>query len=496
MIRMREVLGAVACALLVSTQYAGAAAIALDDGRKGMTCQFYMASARLEWRESGGDWVDVSGADHGDQAYASAAVRRIPGEQGVTWDVTRLASEWIGGRVPMGAVYLRARSGGLGGIVNFRSREHSEADQPLLLLEWSDGTRSRLAARADTYFACPTRRSLGAEKTIKVGGGHSAVVVFEVPTHTVRQLRSATLTLVSDKQYGGGADIDVFQVVLPQSRPAVVTAGLAAQFTNDIGIDKHADVLFAERFETSDWERRWPDLISRSAQAVAKDPERKFEPLDGQALRVTIEAGKRQALNTHLRLARPGIGEPDEAYFRYYLRLADNWDPVADGGKLPGFAGTYGEAGWGLRKSDGQNGWSTRGAFLRQTADDVAAASPLRGIGSYVYHPDLRGQASVFWGWNLGPTGLLRKNRWYSIEQHVRLNTPGKSDGVLRAWIDGQLAFAREGIRFRDVDRLKIESVWMNVYHGGTKDAVSDLSLYIDHLVIARRYIGPAAMHK
>ena len=38
---------------------------------------------------------------------------------------------------------------------------------------------------------------------------------------------------------------------------------------------------------------------------------------------------------------------------------------------------------------------------------------------------------------------------------------------------------------------LKIESVWMNVYHGGTRPAARDLSIFIDNVVVARKYIGP-----
>ena len=41
------------------------------------------------------------------------------------------------------------------------------------------------------------------------------------------------------------------------------------------------------------------------------------------------------------------------------------------------------------------------------------------------------------------------------------------------------------------IAELKIESVWMNVYHGGTARAKSDLSLFIDNVVVARKYIGP-----
>jgi hypothetical protein len=74
------------------------------------------------------------------------------------------------------------------------------------------------------------------------------------------------------------------------------------------------------------------------------------------------------------------------------------------------------------------------------------------------------------------------------------MNTPGQNDGVLRAWIDGRLAYERTDWRWRDVDSLKIERIWMNVYHGGTVPAPQDVHLYIDNVVIARQYIGPMSL--
>ena len=55
---------------------------------------------------------------------------------------------------------------------------------------------------------------------------------------------------------------------------------------------------------------------------------------------------------------------------------------------------------------------------------------------------------------------------------------------------DGRLAFEKTDIRFRDVDKLKIEQIWMNVYHGGTKPSPYDQHLFIDNVVIAKKYIG------
>ena len=54
-------------------------------------------------------------------------------------------------------------------------------------------------------------------------------------------------------------------------------------------------------------------------------------------------------------------GEPEEIYFRYYLRLGNDWNPTTDGGKLPGISATYSRVGWGGRKADGMTGWSMRG---------------------------------------------------------------------------------------------------------------------------------------
>ncbi len=41
------------------------------------------------------------------------------------------------------------------------------------------------------------------------------------------------------------------------------------------------------------------------------------------------------------------------------------------------------------------------------------------------------------------------------------------------------------------VAKLKIEQIWMNVYHGGKIPSPYDQHLFIDNVVIANKYIGP-----
>ena len=79
-----------------------------------------------------------------------------------------------------------------------------------------------------------------------------------------------------------------------------------------------------------------------------------------------------------------------------------------------------------------------------------------------------------------------------SAGRRQKLNAAGDKDGVLLAWIDGRPAFEKTDIRFRTVDKLKIEQIWMNVYHGGTRPSPYDQHLFIDNVVIAKDYIGPA----
>ncbi len=472
---------------------ASPAAPALDDGPDGMSCQFYVAAARLPWQRPGGDWEDADGTRYGERAFARDSVGAGAGSRTLRWDLTALARRWLAGTTPAGAVMLRAEGGSPpANVVNLRSREHADvASRPLLEIEWDDGQRDRLDAAADTFFACPTYKSSGGAAIIKVSADHAALLVFALPAHGKSGIRRASLLLNTDKVYGKGLAIGAFQPLLPDSAPDAAPRGLAQAFRGDVGIAAHPDVLFADRFDRGRNAAAWSGTLMSDAHTLDTDAAERFEAFDGKALKVTIERGKNQGLNNHYRFAANGRDEPDEAYFRYYLRFGESWNPDREGGKLPGLSGTYERGGWGMRPADGRNGWSARGAFFKQATVGPESARALRGIGSYVYHADLKGGSGTTWGWGLGPSGLLQKNRWYSVEQQVRLNRPGASDGELRAWVDGALVFEKTGLRFRDVPELKIESVWMNVYHGGTAVAPADLTLFIDNVVIARRYIGP-----
>ncbi len=259
--------------------------------------------------------------------------------------------------------------------------------------------------------------------------------------------------------------------------------GLAAQYPGDAKMGEDPQVICATDFESGEWRAHWSGGTRDTVSVVGEDKERLFEPRQSKALRIKVPAGRHYGASLQYEFSQRLGYEPEEIYFRYYLRFGSDWDPER-GGKLPGIGGTYGRGGWGGRPSDGRNGWSARGQFNGRRDGKTP-------IGFYCYHADMKGKYGASWIWKDDGLGYLENNRWYCIEQYVKLNTPGANDGVLRGWVDGKLAFEKTDVRMRDIAALKIQCIWINIYHGGKWSAPSDDHLFIDNAVIARGYIGP-----
>lgn len=460
----------------------------LYDGPDGATCQYFNSGARLPWRHKLGDWRDANGAAQGDTPYAVARIDTSAPGGIVQWDLTELARQWSNGSAPAGALVLGSMKGGA--AIAFASRESPDVRlRPRLRVWLDDGSPAiSLSPTADTTFDCSTVSSLGNRATLAVGDVRSAIA-FDADAMAGKPVARATLEL-APLRHDGAAIVGVYALDPPVAHPAAPEpSGIATRFPADRGIDGDPDVVFATGFESPFWRSDWSYVsLGSRAEAIGRDDARKFEPLLGSALRVTIARGANLGLDMGYNFLDKLGKEPEEIYFRYYIRFGDDWNPTVDGGKLPGPAGTYGRAGWGGRKANAREGWSLRGFFLRASS----AANPLHGrvgVGTYAYHAAGEDFFGDEWDWNLA-TQVLERNRWYCLEQHLKINSPGARDGLLRAWIDGVRAFDKEDVYLRDTPLIRIEKIWMNVYHGGTTKAAQDLHLYIDNVVIARRRIG------
>ena len=307
----------------------------------GATRDYYNRAGLLAWDNFLGDWADLNGDLQGSVPYASVAMVDDDTPEMIEWDVTSLLQEWVDGTSPNQGFFVRLVAGD--STYRFRSREHSvPAERPQLLVVTGAGSDT-LAPVADTYVASSTFQGFGDADRLEVASTRNSMLRFDlsaIPAGTT--ISSATLRLFVYQEFGS-SEVGVFRSAQGHSEPpSDPIQGLAATTLDDAGLAAHPDVYLFADFETSSWGDAWTYGSSGSTlERVSEDPARLFAPLAGTALRAQIPDGGLTGMNLGYHFLDEGFGEPEEVYFRYYLRIADDWQTL-DGGKLPG-------RGWALR---------------------------------------------------------------------------------------------------------------------------------------------------
>jgi len=449
----------------------------------GASRDYMNRGARFPWQFRMGDWCDTQGGDNKNQPFTRKFIAR--GSSAARLNVTELVQRDL----RAGQRYTHLALIPLKGAASFHARESQQPNSvPLLIIE-TDGQKKYLNSIADTNLGRSTHSSQGYKTTLLIRPDIVTLIRFDLSG--IKHIKQATLSLKAIKIFGRGVEVNVFAQCQHPLKPTEVKYGIASQYLNDAGIIEHPDVVMADDFDVFWWHgQHWSfKSLKTTVSVVGSDKDNQFEPWRKKALRVKVGKGTHTGVQMGYVFSEEGIAEPEEMYFRYYLRFGDDWAPI-EGGKLPGFSGTYGKAGWGGRTSDGYNGWSTRGFYqlILGKQNPVGHKIPL---GNYIYHALQKGKYGDSYYWSEGLNGLLDKNRWYSIEQRVKLNDPGKPNGILQTWVDGRQAVYVDNMMYRKTDKLMIERLWMDVYHGGTGRPKQDIHLYIDNVVIARTYIGP-----
>ncbi|MDJ1433575.1 polysaccharide lyase [Halostagnicola sp. A-GB9-2] len=207
---------------------------------------------------------------------------------------------------------------------------------------------------------------------------------------------------------------------------------------------------------------------------------------EGETERIDIGEGELNQMRPGKDLTDILGGRTDEAHMRYQVHFPEDFEyhPAGNPGgcKLPGFLNTTTGSATGGRASDGVS-WSTRPATIRPNhpkSRDYAGDAEMKGL-SQVYHlgaTDLPHGEDMMWqvGWDRGDV--------VTLDQYVRLNDPDQSNGILRVWVDGELALDRTNIKFRDTVESDIERIWWGTYFGGTWGSPRDQYLELRNLEV------------
>ncbi len=154
---------------------------------------------------------------------------------------------------------------------------------------------------------------------------------------------------------------------------------------------------------------------------------------------------------------------------KYQLKFEEGFD-FRLGGKLPGLMG--GGDSWarsGGTQPDGANGWTMR--FMWRTDGELVV---------YAYLPPSENQkwGGKQWGQDIDCNFFFEPDKWYVIEQHVNVGTPGKDDGKLIVKVDGVELLTLDDLRYGDINNEyhKIGGIFFSTFHGGNSSGWGPLN--------------------
>ena len=199
---------------------------------------------------------------------------------------------------------------------------------------------------------------------------------------------------------------------------------------------------------------------------------------DGQKfVRALIPKGRYQkGMMREIRL--PSEHQTDELYLEYDLRWSSPQAPstaegtremFGKGGKLPGF--------YGGRLIDASGGHRPNGdEFSMRMMWYGPSAYRHMSPGQMSYYAYTMDGKQKVGKWDTA----FQRDRWVTIRQHVKLNTVGEADGIVRAWVDDQQVWDQHGVRFRDTS-VPIQGIAMHAWRGGNDGSwTSKYDAYVD----------------
>ncbi|MEM7561898.1 MAG: polysaccharide lyase [Pseudomonadota bacterium] len=174
-----------------------------------------------------------------------------------------------------------------------------------------------------------------------------------------------------------------------------------------------------------------------------------------------------------------------EIYYRMYLKMQEGWQ--GDPGKLSRATVFSSASDW--RQAMVAHLWGNHDQHLLLDPVNCVDNKYVRCRGyndfsNYRWLGTKSGVTPIF--------GTAESGKWFVIEHHIRLNDPGKKNGLQQFWVNGQLEARQENLNFVDaytdygINAIFFENHWNN-------GSVQTQERYFDNIVISTKPIGPVA---
>lgn len=147
----------------------------------------------------------------------------------------------------------------------------------------------------------------------------------------------------------------------------------------------------------------------------------------------------------------------DEATFEYDLMFEKGFN-FNKGGKLPGIGGGVAQTGG----HNSKNGFSVRLMWYSKGTKHSIQDTSKATLFAYLYYPLKKEK----YGENVNLDTVINSNQWYHIKIYVKLNDIGKSNGILKIWINNELMLERDDFVFR-INNIHINQILFHTFFGG-----------------------------
>lgn len=266
---------------------------------------------------------------------------------------------------------------------------------------------------------------------------------------------------------------------------ALPSASAVVLYENDFEDDSVGTYTVANL--TADWNSpSGNNGVDEGRVSIADDA----DAYGAKSLVVTYPEGESNQGKSQWRLDLKGGYE--ELFLSYRIRFDEGFDFVR-GGKLPGLCG--GACNTGGNAPTGTDGWSARMMWRTDGSGGAPTNGDTANIVQYAYHVDQPTQFGEDLRWDDGTPPVWREfesDTWYHLQHRIVMNTPGAPDGIIQAWLDGEMVLDVQDIRFRDTNAFQIDTMYFSTFFGGSStiwEATKDEQVYLDDFVVSTEYL-------